>query len=203
MRRAQCANDLKQTIIALHHDASTSNVALPNNGYTGGDPNDLFTVDAPAPLQGADQPRSRAQLRHPDGPPGHDRPPGGPFALHVFFTKPQPFPMYPAASPSIWRNDGFLAEERGFTEKYAGREVDSRLLTSVGGVGTKAPVGGRPRRWNAVGWLIPQYGEDRAAVRDFAEKGHGAVVLSDARRGSGSPLMTNQGDARPPTTGRR
>lgn len=124
---------------------------------------------------------------------------GGLFVLHVLFSKPEAFQVYLASSPSIWWNDGsILAEERAFAEKYADKEVDARVLISIGEweqrprpdvpkeraellknhrmVGNAKELAGRLTASKINGLA--------AEFREFPEEEHGSVVLPAASRGA-------------------
>jgi hypothetical protein len=123
---------------------------------------------------------------------------GGLFVLHTLFTKPEAFQTYLASSPSIWWNDrSVLGEEKAFAEKYACKELNARLLVTVGEweqkAGPKVPKERaellRDRRMvgNAKE-LADRLAKSpvkglTVAFREFPEEDHGSVVLPAVSRG--------------------
>lgn len=122
---------------------------------------------------------------------------GGLFVLHALFAKPEAFQTYLASSPSIWWNDrSVLVEEKEFVTKHAGKEVNARLLVTVGEweqkPGPKAAERSEMlkelRQVDNAKELAARLAKApvkglTVAVREFAEEDHGTVLLPAAGRG--------------------
>lgn len=123
---------------------------------------------------------------------------GGLFVLHVLFTAPDSFQTYLASSPSLWWDGGsIVAEEHAFSEAYAGRRLEARLLITFGQWEQGAGPGVSPEQSDtlsrrrmagnakelATRLANAQIGGMAVKLLEFAEEEHGSVVLPAASRG--------------------
>ncbi|MEW4528087.1 alpha/beta hydrolase-fold protein [Maioricimonas sp. JC845] len=136
---------------------------------------------------------------------------GGLFTLHTLLTRPERFQTFVASSPSLWWNAGSLIEqERAFLHRFAGKELNARLLLTVGAeelsppdrrernkppafrartdIGNASQVSQRLQAANIAGLQVE--------FRELPDAHHGSAELPAAALGMRFALSENAVDSR-------